>query len=58
MHDTRAELRCDLGPLHTQDWRPVTVASNELSLVERTETVQVHFTHEGEGLKVQRRLHG
>jgi hypothetical protein len=27
-------------------------------LVKRAETVQVHFTHEGEGLKAQGRLRG
>ena len=29
-----------------------------LLLVERAETVQIHFTREGEGPKAQRRLHG
>jgi hypothetical protein len=33
----------------------VTIAIQELSLVKRVETVQVHFTHEGEGLKAQRK---
>ena len=27
-------------------------------MIERAETVQVHFTYEGEGLKAQRRLNG
>ena len=48
----------DSGPLHTQDWRPMTIAILELPLVERAETVQVHFTCEGEGVEAQRRLHG
>ena len=33
-----------LGPLHTREWEPVTVALQELSLVEKAEPVQVHFT--------------
>ena len=40
----------NLGPLHTQDWRPMTIAIYELSLVERAETVQLHtrrWRHEG-----------
>ena len=41
------------GLLHRSVNRP-----EELSLVERAETVQVHFTHKGEGLKAQRTLHG
>ena len=42
-----------LGPLHTQDWRPMTIAIEELSLVERAKTIQVHCTHKSEGLKAQ-----
>jgi hypothetical protein len=33
-----------LGPLHTQDWEPVTITLQALSLVEKAEPVQVHFT--------------
>ena len=33
-----------LGPLHTQDWGPVAIALQALSLVEKKEPVQVHFT--------------
>ena len=42
----------------------MTIANEELSLVERAATVQVHFTLGGEGLKAQRKsswmksLHG
>ena len=32
------------GPLHTQDWEPVTIMLQALSLVEKAEPVQVHFT--------------
>ena len=35
--------------LHTHYWRPVTIAVQELSLVERAETLQVCFTHKTEG---------
>ena len=31
----------------------MTIAIQELSLFKRVETTQVHFTHEGEGLKAQ-----
>ena len=34
------------------------MAIQELSLVEKTETVQVHFTPGGEGLKAQRKVRG
>ena len=34
----------ELGPLHTQDWEPVTITFQALSLVEKAEPVQVHFT--------------
>ena len=33
-----------LGPLHTRDWEPVTMAFQALSLVEKAEPVQVRFT--------------
>ena len=33
-----------LGPLHTQDWDLVTITLQALSLVEKVEPVQVHFT--------------
>ena len=33
-----------LGPLHTQDWEPVTITLQALSLVEKAELVQVCFT--------------
>ena len=33
-----------LGPFHTQDWEPVTTTLQALSLVEKTEPVQVCFT--------------
>ena len=32
------------SPLHTQDWEPVTITLRALSLVEKTEPVQVRFT--------------
>ena len=47
-----------LGPLHTQGWRPLTMAMQELSLVEKAETFQVHFTLGGEGPKAQRKVCG
>jgi hypothetical protein len=47
-----------LGPLHTQGPRTMTIANEELSLVEKAETVQVHFTLGGEGLKAQRKIRG
>ena len=31
----------DLGPLHTQDWEPVTITLQALSLVEKADPVQV-----------------
>ena len=33
-----------LGPLHAQDWELVTITLQALSLVEKVEPVQVHFT--------------
>ena len=33
------------GPLHTQDWEPVTMALQALSLVEKAELVQVWASH-------------
>ena len=39
--------RCNLygqGPLHTRDWEPMTNYLQALSLVEKAEPVQVHFT--------------
>jgi hypothetical protein len=33
-----------LGPLHTWDWEPVTIALLAFSLVEKVEPVQIHFT--------------
>ena len=47
-----------LGPPHTQDWRPVTIAIQQLSSVEKAETVQVYFTLEGEDPKAQKKFHG
>jgi hypothetical protein len=41
-----------------QDWRYVTIAFEDLSLVEKVETVQVYFTLEGEGLQAQISYHG
>ena len=41
-----------------QDWRHVTVAFEDCSLVEKVETVQVYFTLEGEGLWAQRIYRG
>ena len=35
---------CTLGPLHTRDWEPVTIALQALSLVTKAEPVQVLFT--------------
>ena len=37
-------LWADKGPLHTQDWEPVTIALQALSLVEKAVLVQVCFT--------------
>ena len=34
---------CTLGPLHTQDWEPVTITLQELSLLEKAEPVQARF---------------
>ena len=34
----------NLGPLHTRDWEPVTITLQALSLVEKVEPLQVHFT--------------
>jgi hypothetical protein len=33
-----------LGSIHTQDWEPVTITLQALSLVEMAELVQVRFT--------------
>jgi len=38
------EMDTTLGPLHTQDWEPVTITLQALPLVEKAEPVQVHFT--------------
>ena len=35
--------RCNLRPLHTRDWEPVTIALQALSLVEKVEPVQVRY---------------
>ena len=35
----------------------MTIANEELSLGERAETVQVHFTLGGEGVKAQRKVY-
>ena len=48
----------NLGPLHTWDWTPMTIAFYNLSLVEKAKSVQVHFTLEGECLRIQRNYHG
>ena len=37
-------VTCFLGPLHTRDWEPVTIALQALSLVEKAEPIQVRFT--------------
>ena len=42
----------------TNKIKAMTIAIYELSLVERAKTVQVHFTHEGEGLNAQSILRG
>ena len=34
----------DLGPLHTRSWEPVTITLQPVSLVEKVEPVQLHFT--------------
>jgi hypothetical protein len=39
----RSLLPFNLGPLHTRDWGPVTIALQALSLVEKAEPVQVHY---------------
>ena len=44
---------CTWGPLHTWAWRFVTNAFSNLSLVQKAENVQVHFTLEGEGLRAR-----
>ena len=57
VHVAPCNSRC-VGPLHTQGWRPLTMAVQELLLVEKAETVQVHFTLGGEGPKIQRKVRG
>ena len=37
-------LSLSLGPLHTQDWEPMTVTLQALLLVEKVKPVQVQFT--------------
>ena len=37
-------LLWEWGPLHTRDWEPMTITLQALSLVEKAEPVQVHFT--------------
>ena len=37
-------MHLNLGPLHTRDWVPVTIALRALLLVEKMEPVQVHST--------------
>ena len=39
-----AHINLILGPLHTQDWEPVTITLQALSLMEKAELVQVCFT--------------
>ena len=39
-----AKLPFNSRPLHTQDWEPVTITLHALSLMEKVEPVQVHFT--------------
>ena len=38
------EFGINLWPLHTQDWEPKTITLQALSLVEKVEPIQVHFT--------------
>ena len=47
-----------LGPLHTQDWRHVSIDFNIYHLLKNAKIVQVHFTLEGEGPRFQRNYHG
>ena len=44
IHVAPIDLLLCLGPLHTRDWGPVTIALRALSLVEKAEPVQVRFT--------------
>ena len=37
-------MHSNLGPLHTGDWEPVTITIQALSLMEKAELIQVHFT--------------
>ena len=46
-----------LGPLHTRNWRPVTIAFWDLSWIEKAKTVQIHFTLEGEDPSTQQNYH-
>jgi hypothetical protein len=39
-----ARRRREVGPLHTRDWEPGTITLQALSLVKKTEPIQVHFT--------------
>ena len=56
--DQKLQVWAILGPLHTLDWRPVAIAFKDVSLIEKAETIQVHFTLESEGLRAQRNYHG
>ena len=40
----QGQLPSVIRPLHTQDWEPMTVTLQALSLVEKAELVQVRFT--------------
>ena len=47
-----------LGPLYTRGWGPLTCDMQIVWLVDKPETVQVHFTLDLEGLRGQRDLTG
>ena len=54
----RQKLPEDQGPFTHKTEGPWPLQSKSShALVQRADTVQVHFTHQGEGLKAQRRLH-
>ena len=56
-HECTKVISTVRGGLHTR-LRSVTITIKELSLVEKAETLQIHFTLEGEGVQVQRKVHG
>ena len=49
--DMSKNIMVVLGPLHTQDQRPTIIAFQDLTLVKKAKTIQVHFTLEGEAVR-------